>query len=657
MSQLGLLGSRRYVGLFWAQFLGAFNDNLFKNALVILVAYQGVSLWGLGSEQLVALSGGIFILPFVLFSATAGQLADRYRKSSLVRWTKLGEIGIMAIAAAGFLGGGIGLLFVVLFLLGCQSTLFGPVKYSILPQLLHEDELVGGNAVIETGTFLAILLGTIAGGVVIAEGAAGRSVIAVAVIAVAAAGYTSSRFVPRTEAENPSLPIAANPLRPLRETYAVTRRTRSVFLSVLGVSWFWFFGAAILALLPIYTKTVLHTDEHVITLFLALFCTGIAIGSLLCERLSDHKVELGLVPLGSIGMSVFAFDLFLAGVPTAGGAAPAALLGPRDFLAEAGSWRIVADLTLLAAFSGLFIVPLNTFIQQRAAPAERSRVVAGGNMLSALFMVLASGFLLACFAAGLGVLPIFAALAMLNAAASIYIYRLLPEFLFRFVCWILANCMYRLRTVNRENIPMDGPALLVCNHVTFVDWMIVASACKRPARFVMYHGFLKLPLLGWVFRDAKVIPISSAREDERRMEAAFDQIAAELEAGEVVCIFPEGAITADGRMSPFRPGVEKIVHRTPVPVVPMALVGMWGSFFSRKDGPAMRRPFRRVWSRIQLVIGPPVPPDQVTAEGLAQRVAALGGFAPPVPPESPVRSSALGCESRTTGSGEGNTLH
>jgi len=626
MGQLGLLRSRRFVGLFWAQFLGAFNDNLFKNALVILVAYQGASLWRFGSEQLVAMSGGILILPFVLFSATAGQLADRYRKSTLVRWVKAGEIGIMLIAAAGFLSGHVGLLFVVLFLLGCQSSLFGPVKYSILPQLVHADELVGGNALVETGTFLAILLGTIVGGVVIASGPSGGTWISAVVIAIAVAGYASSRLVPRTEPENPSLAISRNPLMPLRETYAVTRRVHSVFLSVLGVSWFWLFGSAILALLPIYTKDVLHTDEHVITFFLALFCAGIAIGSLLCERLSERKLELGLVPLGSIGMTVFAFDLFLAGAPTAGAVAPGELLGLRGFLALPHAWRLVADLTLLAVFSGLFIVPLNTFIQQRSLPAERSRVVAGGNILSALFMVAASGLLLACFAAGLGVVHIFGVLALLNAAVAVYIYRLLPEFLFRFMCWIVANIMYRLRTVHRENIPDEGAVLLVCNHVSFVDWMIVASACKRPARFVMYHGFLKIPLLGWFFRDAKVIPISPAREDEHLMQVAFDRIAAELEAGEVVCIFPEGALTKDGRLGLFHRGVERIVQRTPVPVVPMALVGMWGSFFSRQGGAPMRHPFRRIWSRVQLVIGAPVPPEQVTADGLAERVAALGGF-------------------------------
>ncbi len=638
MSQLALLRRRRFAAFFWTQFCGAFNDNLFKNALVILVVYQSASVWGLAADQLVALSGAIFILPFFLFSATAGQLADRLPKVRIVRWVKLAEIAMMALAATGFLTGRVDLLFVVLFLLGCHSSVFGPVKYSILPQLLDDEELVGGNALVESGTFLAILLGTIAGGVVIAQGAAGSAWISAAVLVVSFAGYAASRFVPPTAAENPTLPIALNPLRPLRETVAVTRRNRTVLLSVLGISWFWFFGASVLALLPIYTKDVLRTDEHVITFLLALFCVGIGAGSLLCERLSRRRLELGLVPLGSIGMSVFAFDLFLAGAPASAALASGQLLGLGAFLATAHGWRVVADLLCLALFSGFYIVPLNTLIQLRSEPAERSRVVAGGNILSALFMACASGLLLGLFAAGLGAVQIFAVLAVLNAAAALYIYKVIPEFLLRFVCWMLAHCVYRLRTVGAEHIPTDGPALLVCNHVSFVDWMIIASACPRPARFVMYHGFLKLPLVGWIFRDAKVIPISPARENAHVVREAFDRIAADLEAGEIVCIFPEGSLTTDGQLRPFRAGVERIVQRTPVPVVPMALVGMWGSFFSRQGGKALRRPFRRVWSRVQLIVGPPLPPQEVSAAGLAGCIAALGGFAPPVADE--IRAAA-----------------
>jgi 1-acyl-sn-glycerol-3-phosphate acyltransferase len=244
-------------------------------------------------------------------------------------------------------------------------------------------------------------------------------------------------------------------------------------------------------------------------------------------------------------------------------------------------------------------------------------------------MVAASLLLAGLLAAGFSYTHVFLIVAVLNAAASFWVYRVLPEFFFRFVAWIVASVMYRLKVVGRDRIPLEGPAVLVCNHVSFVDWLVVASACKRPIRFVMYHGFFKAPLLGWFFRDAKAIPIAPAHESVAMMRAAFDRVARELEEGELVCIFPEGKITADGEMNPFKPGIEKIVQRTPVPVIPIALVGMWGSFFSRKGGPAMRRPFRRFWSRIELVVGEPVAPEHVKASDLAGRVAALGGFAPP----------------------------
>ena len=631
MGQLALLRTRRFAAIFWTQFLGAFNDNLLKNALVILIAYRSLTVLGLTTQSLVSLCGGLFILPFFLFSATAGQLADRFPKHLLVRAVKSVEIAIMVAAALGFWRENLWLLLAALFLMGTHSSIFGPVKYSILPQLLTPDELVGGNALVESGTFLAILLGTIAGGAAVAFGEAGLGVLGVALIGVAVAGLIVGCLVPATPAQNPALRVELNPVPPTLETYRLTRRTRSVFLAVLGTSWFWFYGSIVLSMLPTYSRDFLHVSEDVVTLFLALFCVGIGVGSLLCEVLSGRKLELGLVPFGSLGMTWFAFDLFLAGGSPS--AAPVGeLRGIGAFLASAGGVRIAIDLVLLALFSGFFIVPLNTFIQERTSEGERSRVIAGGNVLSSLFMVVASILLAGLLAWGVSFPHVFLLLAVANALASIWVYRVLPEFFFRFVAWMIASVLYRLKVVGRDRIPLEGAAVLVCNHVTFVDWLVIASACKRPIRFVMYHGFFKAPLLGWFFRDAKAIPIAPAHESMTTMRAAFERVARELEDGELVCIFPEGKITSDGEMNPFKPGVEKIVQRTPVPVIPMALRGLWGSFFSRKGGKAMRRPFRRFWSRIELVVGEPVPPAEVKAPDLARRVAALGGVAPPLEP-------------------------
>ena len=291
--------------------------------------------------------------------------------------------------------------------------------------------------------------------------------------------------------------------------------------------------------------------------------------------------------------------------------------------------RVAVDLLGLAFAGGLFSVPLATLLQLRTPPEERSRVIAGNNLANAALMVVSCLLLVALLEAGAGATGVLIALAALNLAVAGVVYHLIPEFLLRFVAVLLARLLYRLRVSGEERIPAEGAALLVANHVSFVDWLLIASVSPRPVRFVMHHTFMRLPVLRWLFRDARVIPIAPAREDAATLEAAYGRIAVELAAGELVCVFPEGRITSDGRLSPFRPGVERIVAASPVPVVPMALVGMWGSFFSRAGGRAMTRPFRRVWSRVRIEVGEPVPPEQVTAARLAERVAALGGFAPP----------------------------
>ena len=626
---MNLLRDRRFSPFFWTQFCGAFNDNIFKNALVIFITMKAFSLGSISSEQMVALCGGIFILPFFVFSATAGQLADKLSKSRIVIWVKIWEIAVMLVGAYGFITDDIMLLLTTLFFMGLHSAFFGPVKYSILPQLLTQEELVSGNAYIEMGTFLAILLGTILGGLLIAHAALGRWLVSAAVVTVAAAGFCSSLRIEPLAATAPSLPIRINPIPLTWDMIKRVHANRSVFLSILGISWFWFFGAGILSVLPTYCKQLLRGDEALITLFLALFSVGIGIGSVLCGRLSARKLELGLVPFGSIGISWFCLDLFLVGRP--GNLAPGdatTALPILSFLATAGGLRIAADLLLLAICGGFFIVPLYTLIQQRSEDRERSRVIAANNILNALFMVGAALMLMVLFRLKLSVPQILLILGILNFAVAVYIYTLLPEFLFRFLCWVIANLMYRLRVIGRDNLPMDGAAVLVCNHVSYVDWLIIASACPRPIRFIMHYSFLEIPLTRRIFRDAKVIPIAGSKENPEILESAFERIASELQDGEIVCIFPEGRITSDGEVGTFRPGIERILREMPVPVLPMALHGLWGSFFSRKDGKALKRPFRRIWSRVSLVIGQAVSPNEASPEKLRNSVTELLAAAP-----------------------------
>ncbi len=621
-SQFGLLKARRFAPFFGTQFLGAFNDNLFKNALVVLLTFQAAQWTKLAPEVLTNLAAGIFILPFFLFSATAGQLADKYDKAKLARLVKLLEIAIMGVALYGFVAHSLTVLLAALFLLGLHSTLFGPVKYAILPQHLREEELVGGNALVEAGTFVAILVGTLAGGLL--AGAAGHPTwVAYAGLVIAVFGYLLSRGIPPAPAPAPDLVVSLNPFSETWRNIGFARANRTVFLSILGISWFWLYGALFLAQFPAYAKNVLGGSEASVTLLLAVFTIGIGLGSLLCERLSAGHVEIGLVPFGSIGLTIFGIDLAFASPGLLPSSAPLAL---TDLLAMASTWRVLCDLLLLGLFGGFFIVPLYALIQLRSAPQQRARIIAANNIVNALFMVVGSLAAAGLLGDGLTIPALFGVAAVCNAAVAIYIYSLVPEFLLRFVAWLLVHSVYRLRQSGLEHLPEEGPAILICNHVSFVDPLVISAASRRPIRFVMDHRIYRTPLIGVVFRHMHAIPIAPAKDDAAMMEAAFEEVARALEAGELVAIFPEGRITDTGELYPFRPGVQRIVTRTPVPVVPMALQGLWGSFFSRKDGPAMSKPLRRgMFSKIALAVGPPIAPAAATPEHLQAVVASLRG--------------------------------
>ncbi|MCP5268403.1 MAG: MFS transporter [Zoogloeaceae bacterium] len=621
-NQYELLGVPRFRPLFWTQFLGAFNDNLFKNALVVLLTFQTAQWTSLRPEILANLAAGLFILPFFLFSATAGQLADKYDKALLSRLTKLLEVAIMFVAIAGFFLHSLSILLGALFLLGLQSALFGPVKYAILPQHLKEEELLGGNALVEAGTFVAILVGTLAGGLF--AGAGFDPVwIALAGLLVAVAGYFASRGIPDAPAPAPDLVINPNPLTETWRNIGFARENRTVFLSILGISWFWLYGALFLAQFPAFGKNVLGGSEGVVTLLLAVFTVGIGLGSLLCERLSARHVELGLVPFGSIGLTIFGFDMALASMGFAASATPASV---GELLAQASTWRILIDLLLLGMFGGFFIVPLYALVQLRSAPAQRARIIAANNILNALFMVVGAIGAAGLLGAGLSIPMLFAVAAVCNAVVALFIYGLVPEFLLRFIAWLLIHTFYRVQKRGVEHIPHEGAALVVCNHVSFVDPVILMAVSPRPIRFVMDHRIFRTPIISFIFRHTRAIPIAPAREDPAMMEQAFEEVARALDEGELVGIFPEGRITDTGELYPFRPGVTRILERNPVPVIPLALQGLWGSFFSRKDGPAMSKPFRRgLFSTIAVVGAPLVAPEQASPEHLQEIVAGLRG--------------------------------
>ena len=622
-SQFTLFSQRRFAPFFWTQFLGALNDNVFKTALLTILTYDALSWTDMDPGLLNNLIPGLFILPFFLFSATSGQLSDKLEKGRVARFVKLLEIAIMCVAAYGWMTHHLWLLIAAVIGMGVHSTLFGPVKYAYLPQQLKREELVGGNGLIEMGTFVGILLGEILGAVLVVHKPWGLHLVAGITIGIAVLGWLASLRIPLSPAPVPDLKVNWNPFTETVRNLGYSRRNRPVFLSLLGNSWFWFYGAIMLAQFPVYAKNYLHGDHSVFVLLLAVFSVGIGAGSLLCERLSGHKVEIGLVPFGSIGLSVFGLELYFASQAYV---TPSAMLDLGGFLAQGGSWRILFDCLGIGLFGGLYIVPLFALTQTRCDPAHVSRTIAGMNIMNALFMVVSAVVAMVLLKAGLTIPQIFLATAIMNGVVAVYIFSLVPEFLIRFLAWILIHTFYRVRIINGQAIPDEGPAVLVCNHVSYVDAIAIMAASPRPVRFVMDHQIFKIPVMSWLFRNVRAIPIAPVKEDPWLTEKAFVDIAQALHEGELVCIFPEGKLTRDGELNPFKGGVQKIIDRSPVPVLPMALRGLWGSLFSRDPSNPVARTFKRgLFSRLELAVGEPIAPDAVSPEGLQEQVRALRG--------------------------------
>ena len=627
--QFALLAQRRFAPFFWTQFLGAANDNLFKFAFTVLVTYQLQVSW-LPADLAGLVIGALFILPFLLFSATSGQLADKLDRRLLIVWLKRAEVLIMALAAWGFFVQNIPLLLVSIFLMGLQSAVFGPVKFAYLPQHLSERELTGGNGVVEMGTFVAILLGNVAGGLIIAVPEIGAHHVGFTCVALAVLGRWAAHHIPASPAMDPGLRINWNPVTETWRNLKLAHGNTVVFRSVLGISWMWFFGAVFLSMFPAFAKDVLHGDEQVASLLLVVFSVGIATGSLLCEVLSRRQVEIGLVPLGAIGMSVFSIDLYFAtrGLPLANG------LGLAAFVADAAHWRVLVDLALLSLFAGLYSVPMYALIQMRSQPTHRARIIAANNILNALFMIASALIAGALLSMGFTISQMFLLVGLANAVVAFYIFMLVPEYLLRFVAWVASRLVYRFKVQGDEHIPTQGAALLVCNHVSFVDAVLLMAASPRPIRFLMDHRIFKVPLLGWLFKLAKAIPIAPQKEDAQAYEAAFEAAVAVLRDDELLAIFPEGGITRDGRLQPFKGGVLKILEMAASEglqpaVIPLGLSNLWGSYFSRVEvrngeAVAMVRPFRRgVFSRVGLRVGESLRASDASLESLRSRVLAL----------------------------------
>lgn len=609
--------TKRFFPYFVTQCLGALNDNIYKNILLLMVTYSQIDSLPMSVDLFVNLAAGLFILPFFLFSAHAGAIADNMDKAKLIRRLKLIELVIMSCAATAIMTQSAILMLVLLFMTGTQSAYFGPVKYALLPQALKSDDLVKGNAWVEIGTFLSILIGTLSAGLLLAV-PNGMIIASCIVITLSLLGFLSSANIPSLPSKK-SDKVKFEPITGLKKTLKLAQKQRGIWMSILAISWFWFMGATYLTQFPNFAREHLFADSTVVSLLLALFSVGIATGSWLCEKLSFNQVELGILPFGILGLTIFSADLLWA-VPAIE-SFPSQYYDVQSFVAQSSHIRVMIDLFLVGVSGGVFIVPLYAFIQSRSEEGECAQSIAANNIMNALFMVASAAVsILVLSVFEFSIVELFAILAVGNFIVAIYVYRQVPEFTQRFISYLLSHCLYRVSVTGRQHIPEQGAALIVANHVSYVDALILMGTSTRPVRFVMDKSISELPVLKHVFRHAGVIPICSPRKCAETYKRAFEQIEQAFSNDEVVCLFPEGRLTSNGELGEFRPGVEKILKRKPVPVIPMALKGLWGSFFSHKNGHALTKRPTRFWSRIEVNIGELLQPTTLDRHLLQKEV-------------------------------------
>lgn len=586
-SALNLLRAKRFGPLFWTQFFGAFNDNLFKNALVILIAYRFGASDPAHSQMLVNLAGAIFILPYFLFSATAGQLADGMDRARMARLVKIVEIVIMAIATVGFLTNSTYFLLFVIFMLGVQATFFGPIKYALLPQHLKEDELVGGNGLIEAGTFLAILLGTIAGGSLILI-SVGPEIVSAGLLLIAAVGYVTSRGIPAAPPAQEGLRVDRNIARATWRLANETRHPREVWLSILGISWFWLVGSVYLAQFPALAKDVLHADNTVVTLFLTIFSIGIGVGSAMCNKLLRGRVAATYVPLGALGLTLFTIDMYFTthAIPAPVGSE---LMGFWDFLSYAGHWHLLFDLLAVALCAGIYIVPLYAILQSRSDPQRTARVIASNNVVNALFMVGGSLVVMVLLSIGFNIPQLFLALAVANGAVAVWICQLLPDALVKSLLRGLLRLFYRVELRGFEHYPQNSERLMViANHTSFLDALLIAAFLPERLTFAINTHIARAwwlkPMLSLV--DTYPLDPTNPLAAKKLVEA--------VRAGKRVMIFPEGRITVTGALMKIYEGPGMIADKAGAPLLPVRVDGAQYTPMSRLRGRVRLRWFPKI---------------------------------------------------------------
>ncbi len=553
-----ILKSLGFQSFLWTQFLGAFNDNVFK----IVLSMIAVNMAGSSGGGYVSLVGAVFILPFFLFSGYAGYFADKYSKTSVLIVTKSFEIVAAVFGAFALLSGKIEYMLVTLFLMATHSTFFSPAKYGILPEMLPEKELSRANGVLEMSTFLAIILGTAAGTFMFAAWKDSLVIIGGIMIVVAVAGTAMSFGISRVKASGAKKTLVLNPWSEIGHGITALKKDYFLLLAVASITYFWFLGALLQMDILLLGKEVMKLSDTWIGILITFLAVGIGVGSITAGRLSGDKVEPGLVPIGSIGMGIVAVILAFS---------------------SASYIRVAVCLVLLGFFGGLFIVPMNALLQHRSGGTEKGRLIATTNFIGTASILVASGVLWALRDL-LGIMPdrIVFVFGIVTMLCTIAVIKALPQFLLRFSLWFLTHTFYKIRIVGKENVPSRGAALLVCNHLSFIDGLLVGACVHRFIRFMIYRYFFEHRALNWALKHLHAIPVSDG--DKKDIMESIKAARKELEAGHVVCVFAEGAISRTGNLLPFKKGLERIVEGLDVPVIPVHLDRVWGSIFSFKGG-------------------------------------------------------------------------
>ncbi|MES2662136.1 MAG: MFS transporter [Pseudomonadota bacterium] len=607
----------KFSGFLTTLFCGAINDTFLKTSVLFLfvtVIPQQSSVMHHWIEL-------AFIFPFLLFSGFAGYIANHYEQSWWIQRLAFLKLLICCLAIIAFTFNQLWFYLLLIFAMGSQSSLFGPIKYSAIPRLVNSEIIIKANAWVGAVTFLAIFLGSFFAGILF-EDKFSQMYVPYIMVCIAIIGwYTSHKIpiLPALTSKQPKNLLAFWKDKSFFDSMDIAKQKKPLIFIILGISWFWFLGAAYFIQLPVFTRSIMLSSESVMSLFLGAFTSGVIIGGLLCARMSCNRVEPGMVPLGALGLTIFSIDLSFVHITDA--QQSFSLLAA---LSSSTHWHAIIDMILIGCAGGFFVTPLYAMIQERTRKQERARMLAMNNFLNAFSMVTSAITGLICFGwFELTLDQYFFGLAILNFFIAIYLFSFVPEFVLRFILWCLLHVVYRIKAKGFEKIPEKGPVILISNHVSYVDAVLIGSLCTRPTRFVIYKPIYDLKVLNWVFKLTRSIPINSKANDSATYHQAFETITNALNQGEIICIFPEGSLTYDGQIRSFRSGLLKILQEHPATIVPIGLNGLWESVFSRQRRPILKKIFSSLRRRVGINVGDPIAADDVDLDQLRQKVQQL----------------------------------